>query len=147
MQCDGLPHMARREGQIRGELSEMEVTVELLKNGCRVSDTIGHAHPYDLIADFEGRILKIQVKTAKHRGRRKYDIVLPQPEKYTKESVDIFAGYTREEDSVFFFPYSEVNGKRASVTFTPPEDMGSEANRQRANLARDYTFQAVLERL
>lgn len=139
--------MPRLEGQIRGEMSEMEVAVELLKHGCRVSDTIGHSHPYDLIADVDDQLLKIQVKTAKHRNRRKYDIVLQSPEKYSPKTVDLFAGYARDEDAVFFFPYSEVNGKRASVTFTPPEEMGSDANRKRANLAKDYTFQAVLSRM
>ena len=138
--------MSRLEGQIRGEISEMEVAVELLEQGCRVSDTIGHSHPYDLIADKDARLLKIQVKTAKHRGRRKYDIILSNPEKYTEENVDLFAGYARPEDEVFFVPFDEID-KRASVTFTAPEDMGSEANRERANQANAYTFQKALSRL
>lgn len=36
---------------------------------------------------------------------------------------------------------------RASVTYTPPEEMGSQANVDRANLARDYTFEAAISKL
>lgn len=138
--------MSRLTGQVIGEISEMEVAVELMNNGCRVSDTIGHSHPYDLIADKDGQLLKIQVKTAKHRGRRKYDLLLQDSSKYTAHTVDLFAGYARGEDAVFFVPYPEID-QRASVTFTPPEEMGSDANRRRANLANDYTFEAAFSRL
>jgi hypothetical protein len=139
--------MTRFEGQVRGEVSEMKVAVKLLNEGCRVSDTIGHSHPYDLIADTDGRLLKIQVKTAKHRNRRKYDIKLQNPGKYTEENVDLFAGYAVGEDDVFFIPYDELENGRASVTFTPYKEMGSKWNRDNANHISDYTFGEALKRV
>lgn len=139
--------MARKYGQDQGEVSEMKVAINLINNGCRVSQTFGHSHPYDLIADIDGELVKIQVKTAKpHKKGNQYFIKLPQPEKYDRQNVDMFAGYAPGEDGVFFIPYEEM-GKRASVTFTPLENMGNEANQQRANHISDYTFNSALSRL
>ena len=125
----------------------METATTLLNEGCRVSDTIGHSHPYDLIADKNGRLLKIQVKTAKHRDRRKYDLILQNPDKYTEDNVGLFAAYAVGEDRVFFVPFHEVENGRASVTFTPLDEMGSKWNRDNAEHISDYTFEEALKRI
>lgn len=136
--------MARTGG--RGEASEMEVAVNLIHNDCRVSQSFGHSHPYDLIADTGRELLKIQAKTAITReGANQYFVQLGNPEKYTPDTVDLFAGYAPSEDGVFYVPYSEM-GERSSVTFTPLEKMGSKANRERANHISDYTFEEALRR-
>ena len=139
--------MNRNIGHVQGEASEMEVALDLISNGCRVSQTYGHSHPYDLIADRGGQLLKIQVKTAKTRkGVNQYFIKLPDTTKYTRETVDLFAGYAPGEDRVFYVPYPEM-GARASVTFTPLDKMGSAANRERANHISEYTFEEAIKRL
>ena len=138
--------MTRRDGHIRGEESEMKVALDLIDNGCRVAYAHGHAHPYDLIADRDEELLKIQVKTAKHLRTRKHSIELSDAQKYDAQDVDLFAGYAREEDNVFYVPYEEM-GKQTSVTFTPPEKMGLEESRERAKLAEEYTFEAAYKRL
>lgn len=138
--------MTRRDGHIQGEESEMKVALDLIDNGCRVAYTHGHTHPYDLIADRDGELLKIQVKTAKHLRTRKHSIELSDAKKYDAKDVDLFAGYARKEDDVFYVPNEEM-GKRASVTFTSPEKMGSEESRERAKLAEEYTFEASYKRL
>lgn len=135
--------MSEQDGRLIGEKSEMMVAVDLIDNGCRVSYTHGHAHPYDLIADKDGDLLKIQVKTAKHRHKRRYFI--SSDERYDEDNVDLFAGYVHEEDEVFYAPIQELD-PRIAVTFTPPEEMGSEANRKRANLPADYTFEQACDR-
>ena len=138
--------MVRNTGQTRGEASELEVALDLIDNGCRVSQTFGHSHPYDLIADIDGRLVKVQVKTANTRdGANQHYIKLSNPNKYDAQNVDVFAGYAISEDKVFYVPYSEM-GKRSSVTFTPLEKMGSDANRDRANHISEYTFEAALPR-
>jgi len=138
--------MVRNSGHLRGEASEMKVALDLIDNGCRVAYTHGHSHPYDLIADKDNCLLKIQVKTAKHEDKRRYAIKLPNPDKYDRETVDLFAGYVIEEDAVFYVPYPELGG-RSPVTFTPPSKMGSDKNRDDAHLPSDYTFEAARSRL
>jgi hypothetical protein len=139
--------MVRDTGQTRGEASELGVALDLIDNGCRVSQTFGHSHPYDLIADIDGCLVKIQVKTANTRdGANQHFIRLSDPDKYDAQNVDIFAGYAISEQEVFYIPYPEM-GKRSSVTFTPLDKMGSDANRDRANHISEYTFEAALSRI
>lgn len=139
--------MVRNFGHDQGEASEMQVALDLIKSGCRVSQTFGHSHPYDLIADTESDLIRIQVKTANTReGANQYYIRLNEPGKYTQDTVDLFAGYAPDEDGVFYIPYSEMR-TRSSVTFTPLDEIGSEANRERANHISEYTFDEALSRL
>lgn len=123
------------------------MALDLIDNGCRVSQTFGHSHPYDLIADIDGYLVKIQVKTANTRDGANQDFIrLGDPNKYDAQNVDIFAGYAMSEDEVFYVPYPEM-GKRSSVTFTPLDKMGSDANRDRANHISEYTFEAAFSRI
>lgn len=124
----------------------MEVVLDLINNDCRVSQTFGHSHPYDLIADPGSDLIKIQVKTAQTRkDANQYYIRLEEPAKYSADNVDLFAGYAPGEDGVFYIPYSEM-GQRSSVTFTPLEEMGSDYSRERANHISDYRFESALSR-
>lgn len=139
--------MSRNAGQVQGEVSEISVALDLLSSGCRVSQAFGHSHPYDLIADVDNELIKIQVKTAKTRqGANQYYIRLKDPEKYNRNTVDIFAGYAPGEEGVFYVPYPEMGG-RSSVTFTPLDEMGSDSSRERANHISEYTFEEALSRL
>jgi len=138
--------MTRNDGHLRGEESEMKVALKLIDSGCRVAYTYGHSHPYDLIADKDSSLLKIQVKTAKHEEKQRYAIRLYSDDKYDEADVDLFAGYVADRDEVFFVPSSEIK-QRASVNYTPPSEMGSDANRERANLPEEYTFEAARNRL
>ena len=40
-----------------------------------------------------------------------------------------------------------VRWESQRVTFTPPAEMGSDANRERANNAEDYSLEAILTRV
>jgi PD-(D/E)XK endonuclease len=53
----------------KGDLAELKVAAELVARGCRLSIPFGEDHDYDLIADFEGRLHRIQVKYAESDGR------------------------------------------------------------------------------
>jgi Holliday junction resolvase-like predicted endonuclease len=57
----------RRQGDI-GELSAMEWLASV---GAWVFVPVGHSPDYDLVADFEGRLVRVEVKTCsyKHAGR------------------------------------------------------------------------------
>lgn len=142
--------MTRYDSHLISEESELRVALDLIDNGCHVAHTFGHAHPYDLIADTGGELLKIQVKTAKHDDRRRYKVELKKPEKYTPENVDLFAGFVSQEDAEVYIPYAEMatnSGKRHFVNFASKSEMGSQANWERANRPECYTFEAARSRL
>ena len=142
--------MTDNHGRSQGEASELEVAVHLIEKDFRISQTFGHSHPYDLIVDIGGELLKIQVKTANSHGPgNQYQIKINDEQEYDFDNVDLFAGNAPDvevNDGVFFVPYPEME-KRASVTFTPLEDMGADVNRERANHISQYTFEEALSRL
>lgn len=134
--------MVRNDGHVRGELSEFKVAEDLIEQKCRVSYTHGQ-YPYDLIGDFDGNLLKIQVKTGnKEKNRkRKYRI---NTEGYEKRNVDLFAGYARKPDEVFYVPFEEAESSSSfAVTFTDGDKLNP-SNAERAKLAEDYTFKKVI---
>lgn len=141
-----MTNMGTNNGGNRGEKYEMQVAVDLINNGCRVSFPHGHSQQYDLIAEEDGELIPIQVKPAKTRDdANQYFIKLRNPSKYDSDYVNLFAAYPEDEAHAFYVTFSEImpNG-RASVTYTPPEEMGAQVNVDRANLARDYTFEAAI---
>lgn len=99
--------------------------------------------PYDLIGDLDGKLLKVQAKTAKKKPaqRQAYRITARE---YESSEVDLFAGYASDEDEVFYVPYKEA-GSYCSVTFTP-EEILTEHNAQQANLAKDHMLKAAISR-
>lgn len=130
----------------RGEASETLVAYDILSNGHRVAYPHGHAQDYDLIADVDGRLLKVQIKTATNTRKRQYEMRLEDTDDYSPKHVDLFAAGVHPETATFYVPFDEM-GESQRVTFTPPKEMGSEANRERANHITDYSLEAVLDRI
>lgn len=142
--------MSENVRQTRGETSELEVAIHLIEEyGCRVSQTFGHEHPYDLIADKEGDLLRIQVKTVSNNSGNQQGKYL-QNKNYSTENIDMFAGQPRDHYEPFFVPTEEVdlkkNNPRIHVTYTPREKMGPETNWETSFHISDYTFEAALQR-
>jgi hypothetical protein len=91
-----------------------------------MSKTIGHILPYIPVGDIDGQLSKIKVKTARHPDRRKCDIWHPNAI-LIKEAIFIDLHGIFDEMTTYFCPFSEVNARRASDTFTAPEEMGFDA--------------------
>ena len=53
----------------KGDLAELKVAADLVARGCRLSLPFGEDHDYDLVADYEGRLHRVQVKYTKSDGR------------------------------------------------------------------------------
>jgi PD-(D/E)XK nuclease superfamily protein len=53
----------------KGDLAELKVAADLVARGCELSIPFGEDSAYDLIADYEGRLHRVQVKYAKSDGR------------------------------------------------------------------------------
>lgn len=130
----------------QGEKSELAVASELMAKGYGVSFPFGHNHQYDLIVDTDGVLHRIQVKTAKvEEGNRYY--ISADVNQYDKKYVDLFAGYSEDNVATFFIPIGEASGKRQRVTYTDLENMGSEANREKANHISQYQFNEAKNRI
>jgi PD-(D/E)XK endonuclease len=53
----------------KGDLAELRVAADLVTRGCSLYIPFGEDSDYDLIADYEGRLHRVQVKYAKSDGR------------------------------------------------------------------------------
>ena len=143
--------MSENNRQIRGEVSELEVATYLIEeHRCRVSQTFGHSHPYDLVVDADGDLLKIQVKTVSPLQGNQVGRVLNNPDRYTPENVDLFAGQSKSDQEPFFVPCQEVDLEAGNpsihVTYTPLENMPTKRTREDAFHISDYRFEDALKR-
>lgn len=138
--------MPSDNGASRGDASETLVAYDVLNSGYRIAYPHGHSQEYDLIADVDGCLLKIQVKTAINTRKRQYELRLSDTDDYNAKHVDLFAATVHPENAAFYVPFDEM-GESQRVTFTPPEEMGSDANRERANKAGDYSLETIITRI
>lgn len=136
--------MTRNEGHLDGELAEFAVATDLIRNGCRVSYTHGQ-YKYDLVADKDDELLRVQVKKANQNTHKpwKYRIFT---DRYEAGQVDLFAGYIVDKDEVFYATFEEVGAKEFRINTKSREQM-IESNAERAKLLEDHTFKRAVVKL
>ncbi|MWG35299.1 group I intron-associated PD-(D/E)XK endonuclease [Halomarina oriensis] len=136
--------MSRNTGHVDGELAEFAVAADLVRNDCRVSYTHGQ-YKYDLVADKDDHLLRVQVKKANQITKTpwKYRIFT---DRYEAGQVDLFAGYVVKEDKVFYATFGEVGSNEFRVNAKGRDEM-TEHNAGVANLIDDYTFDRALSNL
>jgi hypothetical protein len=114
----------------KGDLAELRVAVDLIDRGCRLSIPFGEDCDYDLIADYEGQLHRIQVKFTKSDGRRilircrSHSLTkgkIRQTKHYTAAMVDWIVVYDRTSDRCYYCPSSELGLGRCelSLRLTP----------------------------
>ncbi|HEY5333376.1 MAG TPA: group I intron-associated PD-(D/E)XK endonuclease [Solirubrobacterales bacterium] len=77
----------------KGDLAELKVATDLVARGCELSIPFGEDSSYDLIADYEGRLHRVQVKYTKSDGR--VVIVRCRSHSLTKDKIRRTKIYTR----------------------------------------------------
>ena len=134
-----------------GEIVEAKVLTDLLDCGLSVATPWGDDDPYDLIADIDGKLIRIQVKTARSRThgeafsfcctRNKYcknGIWLHQ--KYEEGEIDYFA--TVWEGKTYLVPAEEC-GQEKQLRISPTKN----GMKKLVNWAKDYELEKVVDKL
>jgi hypothetical protein len=114
----------------KGDLAELKVAADLIDRGCRLSIPFGEDSDYDLIADYEGHLHRIQVKFTVSNGHRvlircrSHSLTngkVKQTKYYTAETIDWIAVYDRTSDRCYYCPSSELGSGRCelSLRLTP----------------------------
>lgn len=130
----------------KGDLAELKVAADLIERGCQISIPYGEDCDYDLIADRDGTLHRIQVKYTKSDGEvvnvrcRSHSLTngkVRQTKYYTSETVDWIAVYDRTSNRSYYFPSSELGRGRCEATLrlTPARNGQCLGIRQ----ANDYT--------
>lgn len=134
----------------KGNIGESIVLAEFVKRGIQVSIPFGDNARYDLIADFNGKLNKIQIKYCSHLGNTD-SISCPCASSINhttnkhlstyKNDVDYMCFYLAVWDKVVIVPIKEIGDKKSiSFRLTPPKTI----NQYKVNLVDDYVFDKIL---
>jgi PD-(D/E)XK endonuclease len=97
----------------KGDIAELRVAADLAARGCHVLIPFGEDCDYDLAADYEGRLHRVQVKYAKSDGHvivvrcRSHSLTkgrVRQTKIYTSAAVDWIAVYDPTTDRCYYVP-------------------------------------------
>ena len=134
-----------------GTITENEVELALRKSGASVSLPRGDDDAYDLIADIDGKLIRIQVKTARSRTHGAAFSFCCTRNKYFKNGIWLHQKY--EEGEMDYFA-TVWNGQTYLV---PAEECGQEKQlrisptkngiKSTVNWAKDYELEKVVDRL
>ncbi len=137
--------MARAENKIKGNIGESAILFEFVKRQIPVAIPYGDNERYDLIAEFDGKLNKIQVKYCGEESGND-GVLCPCASSYNHTStrqgwenyageVDYFCFWIASDELALIVPMSEIGDKK-SITFkrTPAK------NGQKVRLMQDYTF-------
>lgn len=110
----------------KGDLAELRVAADLVARGCELSIPFGEDSSYDLIADYEGRLHRVQVKYTRSDGRiicvrcGSHSLTngkVRRTKRYTTAMIDWIAVYDVTTDRSYYCP-SHLLGPTGRRTLT-----------------------------
>ncbi len=108
----------------KGDLAELKVAADLIDRGCRLSIPFGEDCDYDLIADYEGRLHRVQVKYTKSDGQivilrcRSHSLTkgkVRATKLYTSAMVDWIAAYDASSERCYYLPSWELGATGKAI--------------------------------
>lgn len=127
-----------------GSITELSIMKKGIECGCVVSIPFGNYSRYDQIWDYNNKLLKIQIKTARLKNTKDgvaicfscYSVSNGIKHFYTKEEIDYFA--TMWNDKCYLIGVEECCGEKTLwlETYT---------NHKNRSLAIDYEIESVLK--
>lgn len=133
----------------KGNLTELQCLTAFSQCGYSVSIPYGDNSKYDFIADVDGRLLKIQVKTAslKDEGAIKFSCRTThvncagvKNERYSSNDVDYFATYW--EGQCYLVPVNECSVEK-TLRFEYPKN----GQKKGITLASEYKLEIQLQKV
>lgn len=135
----------------KGNLTELQCLTAFMAQNCSVSIPYGDSDKYDFIADVEGKLIKIQVKTSSLKKNSTDAIVFScrtthvnckgcTNERYSDKDIDYFATYW--ENQCYIVPISECSVEK-TLRFVPPKNGRTNG----ISFASDYTLEKQLEKI
>lgn len=133
----------------KGNLTEMQCMAAIMAHNCGVSIPFGDNSRYDFIADIDGQLLKIQVKTASAKDENSIKFSCRSTYvncsgvkniRYSENEIDYFATYW--DNQCYLISVNECSVEKI-LRFSPPK------NRQIKGItfAKDYLLDAQLAKI
>lgn len=136
----------------KGNLTELQCLTALYEQGCHVSLPYGENSRYDMIADVNGKLLKIQVKTSSLKNKDDENVIEFScrstrvnsqgcvSNRYTEEEIDFFATFWKGK--CYLVPVNECSVTKA-LRFAPPKN----GQIKGITFAVDYELETQLEKI
>ena len=134
-----------------GNIGEIKTIAKLVEMQIPVYQAFGDIEKADLVAEFNGKLNKIQVKTSEifEDGSFKVDLTsstirkkVDYKHKYSADEIDYFAIYNLGADMLLLLPIEEFEG-RTSVKINIPYKPSR--NQFKAINWEDYTFDKIIK--
>lgn len=133
----------------KGNLTELQCLASFVELGYNVSIPYGEDSKYDFIADINGILIKVQVKTSSLKNNTTDAIVFSCRSthknsngasniRYTKNEIDYFATYWKNK--CYLVPVEETSTEK-TLRFAPPKN-----NCPNINYAKDYELEIQLSK-
>lgn len=132
-----------------GNIGEVKVLAKFVELGVPVYLPFGDNEKADLIADFNGKLNKIQVKTSikAQDGKMIFDLTSSTAHRkngvkhiYTSNEIDYFACYNIDRDKIFLIPINEAPNTSITIRYEKPKNNQV----QGIKFEEDYLFENVL---
>ena len=130
----------------KGKITELKVLTYITELGYSVSIPFGNKDRYDQIWDINGKLIKVQVKTAHWKTLEQKAIIFKckstsngKDHKYTKNDIDFFATYWQNQ--CYLIPV-ECCSTEKTLWFGSPANGCS-----RCAKAEDYIVEEVLKQI
>lgn len=131
----------------KGNLTELQCLTAFISQGCTVSIPYGDSSKYDFIADIDGKLLKIQVKTSSLKDENSIHFSCRtthvnckgvKNERYSSEDIDFFATYW--DNKCYLIPIQECSATK-TLRFVAPKS----GQIKGINFAKDYELAKQLQ--
>lgn len=137
----------------KGNLTELQCIAACYELGYSVSIPYGENSRYDFILDVCGKLLKIQVKTCRHKkgASNPVDCIsfscrstnvntkMTKYSRYTKEEIDYFATYWN--NCCYLIPIEECSVEK-TLWFNPPQN----SQKKYISMASDYELSKMIQK-
>lgn len=134
----------------KGNIGEAVILAEFTKRGIQVSIPFGDSARYDLIAEFNGKLNKIQVKysntmideeTIMCRSASSLNHTTNKHLNTYENDIDYFAFYLAKWDKCILVPVDKIGSNTA---FYVKSKMGKKHN-PNTHIVDDYTFDKIIK--
>ena len=139
------------ESKQKGIITELQCITKFNELGYHVSIPYGENCRYDFIADIEGRLIRVQVKTSRFKDENQEAIVFACRSshsnstgvhyvRYTDEEIDYFATYFN--NICYLVPVEECSVEK-TLRFVPPKN----GQVKGITFATDYELEKQIEKI
>lgn len=122
----------------KGNIAEMSVATYLIESGWHILFPVGENHRYDLVAEKDGKFIRIQVKyvTPKNgaldincRSSNNWSVL-----HYTCKDIDVIAAYNSQDKRIYFVPVAMINYSSFKIRL----DDARNNQKEKIHLAGDF---------